>query len=479
MKGYERLTWLVVGLWFLLCLATLGYNGPFFDEGIYITAGQRTLEGHGSTDGYLGWFTGSLLWPGMAAVGYKVAGLVGTRLVALLLATVAFVAFGAATKNLFGPQASFWAAAAFAISGPFLAVARLGVYDSTALAGLAVSFWAVTELAKTDNRSWLAAAAIAFTLGVFAKYPVGLMLLPIWGLILLLRKEKAITDMAIFGFIGLAIGLAFFLPLRGQLAWLVEFRLADQPKFGVTRPMIGFDILYLSAVPSLLALGGWFVAKTQRDLVSVLLLSLTIWPAYHLLTGDPVSRSKHLVMGYLFAYSLIGLALSALWGAVKPGNTARKGLAVGVKALAVIVILVLGAIGLVQLNQANHAWPDARRAAGYLLDRVQPGEQLLINESWPYTMYLYTAGRIDSPWAVFDVYRIQHGESEIDLCEYDWFVDSQGSFQWPESVSTTVQRCGHFEQVFVTTSPVTALSPDFKYEQYLVRTIIWRNVSKG
>ena len=39
--------------------------------------------------------------------------------------------------------------------------------------------------------------------------------------------------------------------------------------------------------------------------------------------------------------------------------------------------------------------------------------------------------RITSPWDVFDVYRITHGESKIGLCEYDWFVDSQGANQWP------------------------------------------------
>ena len=43
MKSCNRMTWLIVGLWLLFCLFTLNYNGPFFDEGIYITAGQRTL----------------------------------------------------------------------------------------------------------------------------------------------------------------------------------------------------------------------------------------------------------------------------------------------------------------------------------------------------------------------------------------------------------------------------------------------------
>jgi hypothetical protein len=472
-------TLLIIAVWFLVCLATLSYNGPFFDEAIYITAGQRTLEGHGASDGYLGWFHGSLLWPVMAAVGYKVAGLVGTRVVALLLVSVAFVAFTRATKNLFGWQAAFWAAAALAISGPFLFVARLGVYDSAALAGLAVSLYAVTELSRWDDRAWLAAAAIAFTLGVFAKYPVGLMLLPLLSLIIVLRQEKAFTDIAIFGFIGVSIALAFFLPMRDQLVSFFYWQMENAPSFGVTRTMIAFDMLYLSAVPLLLALGGWYFAREKRALASVLLLSLAIWPAYHLLSGNPVSRGKHVVMGYLFAYMLVGLALSALWEAVKRRHASGRGLAVAFRALAIAAILVLGVIGQIQMNQTNRAWPDARQAARYLQERVEPGEQLLINESWPYTMYLYTAGRIDSPWDVYDVYRIQHGQAEMDLCEYDWFVDSQGSYQWPESILAKVRRCGSFEQVYATSSTVVGLTRSLKYESYPVRTIIWRNTSKG
>ncbi len=472
-------TLLIIGAWFLVCLATLSYNGPFFDEAIYITAGQRTLEGHGATDGYLGWFFGSLLWPVMAAVGYKFAGLVGTRMVALLLVSVAFVAFARATKNLFGWQVAFWAAAALAISGPFLFVARLGVYDSAALAGLAVSVYAVTELNRWDDRAWLAAAAIAFTLGVFAKYPTGLMLLPLLGLIIVLRQEKALTDIAIFGFIAVAIALAFFLPMRDQLVSFFYWQMENDPRFDVTRTMISFDMLYLSAVPLLLALGGWYFARDKRALASVLLLSLAIWPAFHLLTGNPVSRGKHVVMGYLFAYMLVGLALSALWEAVKRRHASGRGLAVAFRALAIAAILVLGVMGQIQMNQTNRAWPDARQAARYLQERVVPGEQLLINESWPYTMYLYTAGRIDSPWDVYDVYRIQHGQAEKDLCEYDWFVDSQGSYQWPESILAKVRRCGSFEQVYATSSTVVGLTRGLKYESYPVRTIIWRNTSKG
>ncbi len=48
-------------------------NGPFLDEGIYVAAGLRTLQGHGISDNYLSWFSGSLMWPVIAALGWKAA----------------------------------------------------------------------------------------------------------------------------------------------------------------------------------------------------------------------------------------------------------------------------------------------------------------------------------------------------------------------------------------------------------------------
>ena len=468
-RRYRQGTWLIIGLWFVSCLATLNYNGPFFDEGIYVTGGLRTLDGHGITDRYLGWFSGYLLlWPVLAALGYKVAGLAGTRAMALLLSTIALVASVRAAGNLFGRRASLWTAAALALNGPFLALARLGVHDAYALAGIAISFYAITELVRRDHRMALPVAAVAFAIGSFAKYPMALMLLPIVAAIAVLRRRKAITDILVFGFISLAVALALFLPVREQLATFPGWRLANTPEFDVTPAMIGFGALYWSAAVLPLALGGWLAARDRRRLASVLLLSLAIWPAYHLLQRDPVSLNKHLVFGFLFAAPLSGLALNRLWRRGRRGTTMRR-------AGAVLIVIALGTLGFVQMNQFDRAWPDAREATDYLSTHVQPGQRLLINESWPYTMVLYATGRIRSPWDVFDVYRITHDQREADLCAFDWFVDSEGSYKWPDSVLQTVQQCDSFRQVFSSTSTVIGLGKDLKFVRYPVPVTVWQN----
>jgi hypothetical protein len=300
------------------------------------------------------------------------------------------------------------------------------------------------------------------------------------GVLLALRGGKAMLDVSIFGFVSLSITLAFFLPVREQVVSFFGYRLVNSPAIGVTLPMYAVDLVRLSAVPMLLALVGWWVARRRRGLATVLLLAMLMWPAYHLVLRDSVSRSKHLVFGFLFGYPLVGLALDWGWECAgrQFGAHPRLGKALGRGSVAVLV-LGLAALGAVQLGRFNQAWPDARPAAEYLLAHVRPGHKLLINESWPYTTYLYAAGRIDSPWDVFDVYRITHGQSEIDLCDYDWFVDSQGAYQWPGPIVFRIHRCGGFERVFVSESTVVGMGPELDYVRYPVKVAVWRNVASA
>lgn len=465
-RPYVLARWIVVLLFAVACVVTLNYNGPFFDEGIYITAGIRVLEGHGLSDRYLTWFGGSLAWPVLAGLGHRLGGIIGTRAIASLLGVVALASVGRAGTNLFGERAGFWTTLALALNGAFVALCRLGTYDILALAGIAMSFWAVTELGTQDHRRWLLVAAGAYPLAVFAKYPMGLMLVPLLGVLVFLRQRKAWTDIIILGFVSGAAALAIFLPLREQVSQFFDWRLQNSPGFGVPVSTIIFAVVYLTTPVALLAIPGWLMAKRQRVLAAILFGSMAIWPLYHLGTGDPVGTNKHLVFGFLFAYPLVGLTLSRLWGAPERSLLRRAG--------AILVTLALGAFGVLQVYQHNHGWPNLSYAARFLAERVEPGDQLLINESWAITMPLYAQGRISSPWDVYDTYRVMTEPTAPGPCEFDWVVDVKGSYTWTPEVAAALEACPDYRRIYSHTSLVINPGSDFRYVSYPVETSIWQ-----
>jgi hypothetical protein len=453
-------------------MAMLNYNGPFFDEAIYIVAGVRTFEGHALSDLYLTWLAGTLAWPVLAGLGYLLGGIIGTRAIAALLGIAVLSAIGRATTNLFDEKAGFWATLALAVNGPFLALSRLGVYDILSLAGIAASFWAITELPNRNRRHWLLIAAVAYAIGALAKYPIGLMILPLMGTLVFLRKERARMDLLILIFVGGAVGLAFFLPLREQISVFFDWRLQNSPGFGVPLSTIAFAILYLSVPIWLLAGLGWIVAKSRRTLATVLIAALAIWPLYHLLTQDPVGTNKHLVFGFIFGIPLVGLALARIWDVGSQTDAGR----ISRRVATVAIVSVLAGLGALQVYQANHAWPNLAFAADFLTERVTPGDQLLINESWPITMALYTAGRINSPWDVYDTYRVATEPTAPAPCDFEWMVDVRGSYTWTPEVAAALEACPDYRRVYAHTSLVINPGADFRYVSYPVETIIWQRL---
>lgn len=467
LKALKLYGWVIPVLVFVVVELGIIFSqslGPFFDEGIYVTAGLRAWEGHGLSDQYLTWFNGSLLWPYLAGLGYKMGGLIGSRLMALIMATIAMIAIIHAAKNLFGEQAGFWTGVVIVTNASFLALAHLAVYDLPALAAMAVSFWATTKLIKEDNRLWLVIAAVALGMAVLSKYPTLFMVAPIVLIVMIGRKEKAVMDTTLFGFIVGGIGLVYFLPLREQVSMLVEINFGHTLTFGATRQSIAYALGFYSLTTLILTLVGLATTRGKLLQVSVVsLASLLIWPAFHVIRGDPISDQKHIVFGFLFAFPLCGQALAKLWS----GRILR--LAVP----AVVVVLIGWAT--YQLRLLDYSWPDVREGAAYLMSKVKPGEQLLINNSWSYTMYLYGNGNIKAPWDVYDMYRLTHGENLIGLCQFDWFLAEDGSDPWPDNIKQQIQACGSFEEIFSTTSDVLSFTNDLTFIRWSIHTRIWQN----
>lgn len=473
---YQQATIAVLSLFVILQVVLIlrQQTGPFQDEAIYIFAGMRTIEGFGLADNYLTWFAGSLLWPLIAASGYLIAGLVGARLIALACTTLAIGATSKAARNLFGEPAQFWTALTLAISGPVIYLAHLAVYDQLALAGIAVSFWAVSQVGKGNDRRWLIIAALSFAIAVIAKYPMILCLAPLVGVLYVVRRQRAQVDLFIMLFASLALLLVYALPLRDQLAAFLVWRQENNPSFGATTAMIRFSLLWYGGVAWLLALLGaavaWFARKGKRLLIVMLIGGLFLWPAYHFIINNSISAEKHQVFGFLFGYPLVGALCAAIWLRRGSWRWVRR-------ALLAIVLLGMAIAGYAQAQQMDQGWADTRPAAQYLETHVQPGERILASDGAPYQMALYRNGNLRSPWDIYDTYRVAHGEFAGNLCTADWFVDEQGGIGWSDSVHEKIMACGTFKEVFTSTTTVTQLGRTLTFVTYPVHTVVWVNLA--
>jgi Dolichyl-phosphate-mannose-protein mannosyltransferase len=439
-------------------------NGPTLDEAIYVTAGHRTLEGYGLADGYLGWFAGSLLWPVLAALGDSVAGLDGARALAAVFVTIAVAAMWRAAVILFGPRAGFFSVALAVAAAPVLALGHLAVIDAPAAAGIAVAFWAVAELARRDHRGWLVVAAAAYSLAVLAKYPTAASVVPLVLLIVLLRGRSATMDLAVAVLLATAVFIIYFLSARGPLADFVSWRVENNPNFGVSRPSVAFSQLWYGGLPLLLALGGW-IASRRKALATVLVLGGLLFPVYHVASANSVGDTKHIVFGLIFVLPLAGRLMDGI--ARQSGAT-----------LACLAVVGAGLFGAFQAQRLDSSWIDVRPAADYLAAHARPDQRFLVDNSWPFTRRLYEADKIDSPWQVFDPYRLSHGELPGSVCRADWFVVAQGAGRWPARVRRRIAACGSFRLVYRERAPVTSIGSDLGFVTWKARVAIYRNVGK-
>jgi hypothetical protein len=440
-------------------------NGPTLDEGIYLTAGRRTLEGSGGTDGYLGWFAGSLLWPSLAGLGDALGGLEGARVVAALLVTIALIGVWRAAAALFGSRAGLCTAALGAVTGPVLALGHLAVIDAPAAAGLGIALWSVAELWRRDHRSWLIAGAAAYAFAVLGKYPVAACGLPLALLLVALRGRRAAMDLTLFAAVVAAVLGTYFLTERTQLAGFVGWRTANNPNFGVTPAMVAVSQLWFTGVPLALGVAGW-VACRRKAIASALLFGGVLFPLYHLATANPVGDSKHAVFGILFTLPLAGLLLSRVPRGL-PGVV-----------LATLVVGAAGTFGVAQAQRIDRAWVDVDPAARYVAAHARPGDRLLIDDAWPFTRRLYAAGKVRDPWAVVDTYRLAHRQADLPICRYDWFVAAQGAGQWPVSLRRRVAACGTFRRVFASSAPVTSLGRSLRFVTWTGHVEVFRNTRR-
>ena len=194
-------------------------NGPTLDEGIYITSGRRTLEGHGVGDGYLGLVRRLAAVAGSRRPGRRPGrGWPGRALLAAVFLTIAVAAMWRAALVLFDARSAFFAVALAVASGPVLALGHLAVIDAPvrgrrgrgALGRGRARPDGAPEVAG-GGRRWPTPSACS------RKYPAADAGVALALLIVALRGRRAMMDLALFGLIAGAV-LDHLLPVRPRAA---------------------------------------------------------------------------------------------------------------------------------------------------------------------------------------------------------------------------------------------------------------------
>jgi hypothetical protein len=400
-----------------------------------------------------------------------------------------------ATGNLLGPRTRAYAALAAVTSGPVVALGHLAVYDTAAVAFTGGAFWALSEFLRRDDRAWLVGAALLYALAGLSKYPVLAFVAPPLALLILTsRGRRVVLDLSLFALVAGAVLLVYFMANRAQLVGFVRFRTHEDPSFGVTTAQIAYSQVYYTLVPLLLALAGAvLLARRRRALVPAppegrcaapmpledgrlalsppggrwlapaLLTGVLAAPVYHLASGTPSGDQKHVVFGLLFILPLAGVTLERAFAGRRRWLTAT---------LLTLGLLVFASAQVVRIDES---WPDLRTSAAVLDANVHPGERLLVSSAWVEDVYLYSRGRISSPYDLYDVYRVEHLGRPVDVCDFQWFVVVPGGEAWPAAVRTRMLRCGSFREVYAARATLTNLGRDLSFVTYTEPIEIWRN----
>ncbi len=476
----ERFWWLayVVLAIFFLRVGTMiveGHVGIFQDEGIHIYSGLRTLRGHPKAEDYLFWASGSLLWPLASAVGFKIAGLAGARFVALILTTAACALSLQAGKEIFGRRVLLPAAILMTTAAPVMHIAFVADHDALSIFGFTLALWGIACTIKRNSRAYLVATLLGSAIGIVAKYPAAIMMVPLLLLLVLYRRRAALLDLFLMFTCGMPFLLAYFVPVQDQVSRMIPWRVTHNFNFGVGQTQNVVSQLWVTAPTAAVAVVGLFFTRHRRAGVA-LAIAVAMWPLFHILSASSPAWFKHGAMGMILVAPLAGEGLAALSATRFPWPQTRYAALIFVG----LFMAQLAAIGQRQLGFDLRSWPDIRPVVSFLRPQLKPTDIVLASKVWAYRPMLYPDAPDFALTNIYEPYKFDDAPARFpDPCTVDWFVDEHESDRWQSTVRDEIMACGTFQLVFSNSVTVTNLNSQLTFVTYKVRTSIWKNTVRA
>ncbi|MDH4145408.1 MAG: hypothetical protein OEY23_09600 [Acidimicrobiia bacterium] len=461
--GPSGLVWFIAGFYVLVQLVwAMGSRRSLFqDEALYLVAGSRTFSGFGVGDGFLGWVTGSLLYPIVSTAASLVGGAATARFSSAFLLAGAAVVASRAAFHFYGPAAATPTAFAFLASGPVLFSGHFINHDIGAVFMLSIALWASALYGKTADRRFLVVVSLAWVGATLFAYASALTAIAL-ALIALRRSKTWFSDAFLLGAVGLAPIAVYVGLYSSEIDKLVRHLANYSDTVPLSGEVIAFEAAFLLVAP--LVLGVWtFVRdRANRVLNGYLLFGLLLMPLIHIATNVYQASGRHTLYGAVLAAPLMGRAISQY------GYRGQRAL---IAMAASFVVLVPA---LPQQARLGQGWLDMKASLEYLTEVVEPGDVVLTEEQWPVAEQLLRHGRIDNPWDVYSLSRLGLEEDAPDVCDIEWFVEVPIAGDAAE-YREAVDECATFVPRFRHQASVTWLQRDLRYQPVETVVVVWQN----
>lgn len=476
---YRSLTILTVSIFaaYLVYRALTDAQPATTDEAHAILYGAWVLRAPSPAAGSFGWTVGSSLWPVIAASAYTAGGLPLARVCAATFGLIGFIATIDTARQLFDEVASLWAAVTLSICGVLIQRADSATPELLAFAGIGVSAWGIARAIRRDNRAWLAVAGAAFALALLASYSALLCLIPLITMLLALRLGRRNADLYLFIWIAVATLVTYILPSRPAL----EAALGGDATVGVNfAPPSGAvleSILLWYAMPAIMGLGELIIAKGRRRATAILLLGLGLGPVYLIANDSWRLIGRSALLGYIFAYLLIGFFLAEIWGA----GTTRLTLAgiagaLGKRVGVLLIIAILATVGYAQIYDLDISQQNSAPVVAYTTAHIQPGDRVLVAVMDPVVLALYERGNISSLDDVYDLTRAQ--ESGVNPCSLDWVI-APSDQPWSSLMQAQITSCGLYAKAYSGVITTQDIGPGWSVRSRREQVTVYVNVFRA
>jgi 4-amino-4-deoxy-L-arabinose transferase-like glycosyltransferase len=394
-KHSKLLLYFILASAFLVRVINLNYNSAFNDEAIYIVVGRMGLF---VSDW---WSYGANLWmaglpyiyPTLTALAYQLGGLMGSRLLNVVLGTILVEEVYRLTKiiNLYDKKTNQLAALIAAFVASFSAVglyvSRLATYDMPSFLLMIIGINSYLKAKNYPNGRYYFIASICL-LAAFLTKIVVVFFFPLLFLISLfvfyksppLHKKLTIIYLYAPFFIGIA--LYTFFNLRNLNTFISTHKSQGLTKDAADILSLIWQVsefLIIIAIPSVLT-----ILKSQKikELTTLAALA-SIIPAFHIALMRLATLDKHMYLSIIFLSIIVGYGISLIL-------KTNKGLFRYIISASLLAWGSLYSIASYQfLYQMEHSWNNSSEIEKFLLQKVKLGDRILTENGGSVVLALY------------------------------------------------------------------------------------------